>query len=117
MNDVQIKQYTDQLSVQMRKGTLVYCVLKVCSGDPVYANDIVKRLRAADIVAVEGTIYAILSRFQKDGLMQHEWKISEQGPPRKYYQLTPDGEAIRDTLEPHIDTLILTLTKLKKGNL
>jgi len=106
-------EYIDQLTVQMRKGTLTYAVLKACSGVPVYPNDVVKQLQLANMSVVEGTIYAILSRLQKDGLLQHEWKVSLQGPPRKYYSLTPEGKMALDALEPHIESLIASLTKLK----
>ena len=77
------EQYAEQLATQLRKGFLAYCVLKVCSGKPVYTSDIIRKLSEAELVVVEGTIYPLLSRLQKDGLLTHEWQESEQGPPRK----------------------------------
>lgn len=79
------------LAVQLRKGFLAYCVLKVCSHEPVYTSDIIRKLREAELVVVEGTIYPLLSRLQRDGLLRHEWRESEQGPPRKYYAVTDAG--------------------------
>ena len=80
--------YAEQLAVQLRKGFLAYCVLKVCSHQPKYTSDIIAKLRDAELVVVEGTIYPLLSRLQKDGLLAHEWQQSDQWPPRKYYSTT-----------------------------
>jgi len=105
------KEYADQLATQLRKGFLVYCVLLVCS-EKVYTSDIIKRLQAAELVVVEGTIYPLLSRLRGDGLLSYEWQESEQGPPRKYYQITSYGIRVKDELAAHIKTLNATLKKL-----
>lgn len=105
------KDYAGQLATQLRKGFLAYCVLLVCS-EKVYTSDIIKRLQAAELVVVEGTIYPLLSRLRNDGLLSYEWQESEQGPPRKYYQITNFGIQVRDELESHIATLNATLKKL-----
>lgn len=104
--------YAEALATQLRKGFLAYCVLRVCSHEPVYTSDIIKRLHAADLVVVEGTIYPLLNRLQKDGLLKHEWQESEQGPPRKYYQITVYGRAVADYMEQDINNLTMTLEKL-----
>lgn len=109
--DESSKEYADQLAVQLRKGFLAYCVLIVCS-EKVYTSDIIKRLRAAELVVVEGTIYPLLSRLRNDGLLSYEWQESEQGPPRKYYQITEFGTRIKHELAQHISTLNVTLKKL-----
>lgn len=76
---------------QMRKGMLEYCVLLLFLGEPSYANDIIRRLKDANLLVVEGTLYPLLTRLKKDGLLSYEWKESQQGPPRKYYALTNEG--------------------------
>lgn len=105
-------EYADALSTQLRKGFLAYCVLRVCASQPHYTSDIIMRLQAADLVVVEGTIYPLLSRLQKDGLLQHEWQESEQGPPRKYYKITNYGEEVATELSQSIRLLNTTLKKL-----
>lgn len=110
--DITAEQYADNVATQLRKGFLAYCVLKVCSGDPVYTSDIIKALRQAEMVVVEGTIYPLLSRLQKDGLLIHEWKESEQGPPRKYYKITEYGSAVMQRIAKSITHLNVTLEKL-----
>ena len=107
-----IEKYASQMSIQMRKGFIAFCVLKVCSKKPVYTSDIIKELRDAKLVVVEGTIYPLLSRLQKEGLLSHEWQESEQGPPRKYYKITDFGEQVMKTVGEEISNLNSTIDKL-----
>ena len=100
------------MSTQMRKGFIAFCVLKVCSKKPVYTSDIIKELRDVKLVVIEGTIYPLLSRLQKEGLLSHEWQESEQGPPRKYYKITDFGEQVMKTVGEEISNLNSTINKL-----
>lgn len=106
------ENYAEQLATQLRKGFLAYCVLKVCSHQPKYTSDIITALRDAELVVVEGTIYPLLSRLQKDGLLVHEWQESEQGPPRKYYKTTAKGDEVVAHTAKKITELNATLKKL-----
>lgn len=106
------ENYAEQLATQLRKGFLAYCVLKVCSYQPKYTSDIITALRDAELVVVEGTIYPLLSRLQKDGLLVHEWQESEQGPPRKYYKTTAKGDEVVRHTAKKITELNATLKKL-----
>jgi PadR family transcriptional regulator PadR len=110
--DISSEAYAEQLATQLRKGFLAYCVLKVCMGAPQYTSDIIVRLREAELVVVEGTIYPLLSRLQKDGLLKHEWQESEQVPPRKYYSTTPFGDEVVKQVAGKIRNLNTTLAKL-----
>ncbi len=105
-------EYAENLATQLRKGFLAYCVLRVCAHRPKYTSDIIKQLQAADLVVVEGTIYPLLNRLQKDGLLTHEWQESEQGPPRKYYRVTEYGSNVAKSMHTHIEQLHKTLKKL-----
>ncbi len=104
--------YAEQLAVQLRKGFLAYCVLKVCAHEPKYTSDIITALREAELVVVEGTIYPLLSRLQKDRLLVHEWHESEQGPPRKYYKTTSYGDEVVAHVAKKLTELNATLKKL-----
>ena len=104
--------YAEQLATQLRKGFLAYCVVKICSHEPQYTSDIITKLREAELVVVEGTIYPLLSRLQKDGLLSHEWRESEQGPPRKYYKATEFGLEVSSLVADKIANLNATLKKL-----
>jgi len=77
---------------QMRKGALEFSILLVISKGEIYASDILKKLKDAKLIVVEGTLYPILNRLKRAELLEYEWKESTSGPPRKYYQLTKKGE-------------------------
>ena len=77
---------------QLRRGALEYCVLALLREEERYGFDLVKALGAADwMVTSEGTIYPLLSRLRRDGLVTTTWEESPAGPPRRYYRLTPKG--------------------------
>ncbi len=76
---------------QMRKGILEYCILSVLSRNSCYASDIIKELKEAEVIVVEGTLYPLLTRQKNAGLLSYRWEESQQGPPRKYYELTEEG--------------------------
>jgi PadR family transcriptional regulator PadR len=76
---------------QMRKGILEYCILSVLSRNSCYASDIIKELKEAEVIVVEGTLYPLLTRLKNSGLLSYRWEESLQGPPRKYYELTEEG--------------------------
>jgi PadR family transcriptional regulator PadR len=78
----------------MRKGTLQFCVLALLAGEERYGFDLVRALGEIDgMVTSEGTIYPLLSRLRRDGLVETTWRESTSGPPRRYYRLTADGRA------------------------
>lgn len=87
----------DKLLTQMRRGTLEYCVLALLNQEQRYGFDLVKALGAADgMVTSEGTIYPLLSRLRRDGLVSTTWEESPSGPPRRYYRLTGKGRLALD---------------------
>ncbi|MBB2201641.1 helix-turn-helix transcriptional regulator [Gluconacetobacter tumulisoli] len=80
--------------VQFKKGVLELCVLALLSQADSYGYDIASRL--ADAIDMgEGTIYPLMRRMQKDGMVTTYLVESASGPPRKYYRLTASG---RDSL-------------------
>jgi PadR family transcriptional regulator PadR len=84
----------DALLAQMRRGTLQYCVLALLKKEERYGFDLVRGLAELDgMVTSEGTIYPLLSRLRRDGLVESTWQESSAGPPRRYYRLTDSGSA------------------------
>ena len=84
----------------IRKGLLEFLVLKIISANQVYAADILKELNATEFATQEGTLYPLLSKMRREELVDYEWKESESGPPRKYYELTAKGrDQLRETTE------------------
>ncbi len=76
----------------MRRGALEYCVLALLRDGERYGFDLVRGLGEADgLVTSEGTIYPLLGRLRRDGLVETTWRESTAGPPRRYYRLTRAG--------------------------
>ena len=90
----------DEKFSPIRKGLLEFLVLKIVAADKVYVADILKELSATEFATQEGTLYPLLSKMRREELVDYEWKESEAGPPRKYYELTARGrEQLRETAE------------------
>ena len=115
MNEDTKEDWLKQSDTQMRKGLLMYCVLLLCRRGKVYSSDIIKELRGAELIVVEGTLYPLLSRLAKDGVLGYEWQESEQGPPRKYYWLTDEGKALFKGLSARYHELHNVVTKLERS--
>jgi len=81
----------ENTQIQMRKGILEFCILHVISRGEVYASDMLEELTFVKIIVVEGTLYPLLTRLRKAGLLEYKWVESTSGPPRKYYKLTSEG--------------------------
>ena len=77
----------------IRKGLLEFLILRIVATGKVYAADILGRLSDTEFATQEGTLYPLLSKMRRDGLLEYEWQESDAGPPRKYYELTARGRA------------------------
>ena len=78
---------------QLLRGVLDLCLLAVVEEEPAYGYEMTKRLRARGLSIVgEGSIYPLLGRLERDGLVDTYRAASDGGPPRKYYRLTHDGQ-------------------------
>ncbi|MBN1053666.1 PadR family transcriptional regulator [Clostridium botulinum] len=78
---------------QFFRGTLEGCILKIINDDLVYGYEIAEKLKGFGLDEVsEGTIYPLLLRLEKNGLVSSEKKESPLGPKRKYYKLTTLGK-------------------------
>jgi PadR family transcriptional regulator len=77
----------------IRRGLLEFLILKIVAGGKVYAADVLEQLSETEFATQEGTLYPLLSKMRRDGLLDYEWQESEAGPPRKYYALTAKGRS------------------------
>ena len=96
----------------IRKGLLEFLILKIVAADKVYAADILERLNDTEFATQEGTLYPLLSKMRRDGLLDYEWQESDAGPPRKYYELTGKGKSQLGELDDYWKQLNTTVTKL-----
>src|ERR1700677_1160905 len=100
---------------QLLRGVLDLCLLAVIGEGPAYGYEMTKRLRARGMSTVgEGSIYPILGRLERDGLVTTRREASNGGPPRKYYSLSAGGvqalkagvdewQAARDAIDGALD--------------
>ncbi len=78
---------------QLRRGVVEHCVLALLRDGERYGFDLARSLAESDgLLAGEGTIYPLLTRLRRAQLVESTWRESTQGPPRRYYRLTPAGE-------------------------
>jgi PadR family transcriptional regulator PadR len=103
----------DNIKSQMRKGYLEYCILLILKKKPAYASDIISELKDAKLIVVEGTLYPLLTRLKNSELLDYKWEESTQGPPRKYYEMTPKGIDFLAELENAWDEINQVVQKIK----
>ena len=103
----------ENTKAQMRKGVLEYCILSIVSKNDAYASDIIKKLKEAKMIVVEGTLYPLLTRLKNDGLLSYRWEESTQGPPRKYYGITETGRAFLLELDGSWQELVDAVTTIQ----
>ena len=78
------------MSIQLKKGTLELCVLSLLSRADMYGFELVGKI-SAQIKVSEGTIYPLLKRIKDEGYVTTYLRESQEGPPRKYYNITEYG--------------------------
>lgn len=104
---------------EMLKGILEGCVLEIISRKETYGYEITKQVNQMGFKdVVEGTVYTILLRFEKNKLVNVRKKASELGPPRKFYSLNDKGyEELRLFWEKweFISSRVDELKESKKG--
>jgi len=103
----------ENIKSQMRKGFLEYCILLIINKKATYAPDIIKELKEANLIVVEGTLYPLLTRLKNDNLLSYQWVESNQGPPRKYYEITELGKEFLLELEKSWEEIKNTINTIK----
>ncbi|HEV2268884.1 MAG TPA: PadR family transcriptional regulator [Steroidobacteraceae bacterium] len=104
---------------QIRKGWLDVAILAILWQGRLYGLEILRELESrSDLVLAEGTVYPVLTRLRKEGLIEGKWEESDSGHPRRYYKLTSAGKSRAQALARHsheflakIDALIQPLLK------
>src|SRR5690349_21682924 len=96
----------------IRKGLLEFLILRIVAVGKVYVADILERLSGTDFATQEGTLYPLLSKMRRDGLLDYEWRESDAGPPRKYYSLTAKGRSHLADLNAYWKQINATISEL-----
>jgi DNA-binding PadR family transcriptional regulator len=99
------------------KGLLEGCVLEIISREETYGYEIVKKLNALGFEdIVEGTVYTILLRLEKNKLVNIQKKPSEIGPPRKFYSLNTAGKQELSAFWSKWDFVSSRIVELRRNN-
>lgn len=108
---------SENTKAQMRKGILEFCILTIVSKGDIYSSDIIKEMKDAKLIIVEGTLYPLLTRLKNAGLLTYKWEESTLGPPRKYYRITDEGISFLSDLVTTWDELVNSVNIINKTNL
>lgn len=101
---------------EMLKGVLEGCVMEILSREETYGYEITRRLNALGFTdVVEGTVYTILIRLERNGLVEMAKKPSDLGPPRKFYTLNEAGRAELCRFWERWTFVVSRLSQLKEG--
>ena len=100
----------ENTKAQMRKGILEFCILSILRSETKYASEILDSLKKSEMLVVEGTLYPF-SLDLKCSLLEYRWEESTAGPPRKYYQITPQGTQMLQELNLSWKSLQKQLTQ------
>lgn len=113
MCDMEKNVTTENVRAQMRKGVLEYCILLLLAKEDAYASSIINKLKEANMIVVEGTLYPLLIRQKNQGLLQYRWEESPQGPPRKYYSITQKGREQLEEMNNAWGEIVTTIENIK----
>lgn len=108
-----MEQILENSKTQMRRGVLEYCILLVLQKGDEYPSSIIQKLKDAELIVVEGTLYPLLVRLKNQGFLSYRWEESTQGPPRKYYSITPSGRVQLQELDASWKELTQSIDALK----
>lgn len=101
------------LQQEMKRGTLVLAVLAQLD-EPQYGYTLIQALTGQGMTVEQNTLYPLMRRLEKQGLLESLWQI-EENRPRRYYQISEFGKEVRATLISEWHTLEQTMSKLIGG--
>ena len=101
---------------QLKRGTLEFSILLMIAGGECYGYEIISRLEKNPILAAkESTIYPLLRRLLKEGVLSSTWRESAEGlPPRKYYTITDAGRSYLASMETEWDSLLSAIKEIRE---
>ena len=102
MQNDDLNEQFEKWQLQLRKGVLIYMVLALLKQEERYGYALISALSkklGADMA--EGTIYPLLNRMVRSGIVTFDWRIMESGPARKYYQISKSGRQLLKRMRDH----------------
>ena len=105
----------DEWRSQIKRGTLEFCVLLMIAQGECYGYELITRLEKRPVLAVtESTIYPLLRRLLREGMLDSTWRESAEGlPPRKYYTLTDRGRTYLEAMKAEWENLLSAIQEIQ----
>lgn len=104
------------MNIQFKKGVLEMCVLSLLAKKDCYGYELVSDI-SRNISISEGTIYPLLKRLKDEGYFTTYLQESQEGPPRKYYKITPEGNVMYGELIEEWYSFVEGVNKLIKEDI
>ena len=108
-----IEETVSGLMQELRRGTLILLVLSQLK-QPMYGYSLVKQLNDHQIPMDANTLYPLMRRLEGQGLLKSQWDTGE-GKPRKYYQITPDGQEVLEKTKQYWDKFSMNVNAMLEG--
>lgn len=109
------KEFINKWKSQVKKGTLAFIILNVLKGKEFYGYELIEEVKKfTSIEIAEGTLYPLMNRLKKEGLVTSRWVEQESGIPRKYYVLTNIGEETLKLMQDYWNDLETAINKIKR---
>lgn len=108
------EEFSDHFAQELRRGALVLAVLARL-GTAEYGYSLKQKLADAGLDINEGTLYPLLRRLEKQGLLESEWEVVDDARPRRYYRLSQEGEHVRFQLQAEWEELTRVMSILLGG--
>ena len=107
--------FVNNWTSQVKKGTLAFILLNILEGKEFYGYELIEQVKKfTEIEIAEGTLYPLMNRLKKEGLVESQWIEQETGIPRKYYTLSKLGiETLRE-MRNYWNNLEVAIKKMKK---
>ena len=113
MNNSDKKEFLNKWESQVRKGVLDFIILLYLQKKEYYGYELITAIKdSTEMVISEGTIYPLLNRMKKQGLVSSQWIEMETGIPRKYYKITDIGKIMLDEMKNSWIKINFNLQKL-----
>lgn len=110
-----LNEFIQKWSSQVKKGVLSYIVLVVLEKRECYGYELIEEIKQhTDMEIAEGTLYPLLNRLKKSGMVEAKWVERESGIPRKYYHLTKNGKKTLQEMHIYWDKLNYSLVKIRR---
>ena len=104
------------MNIQFKKGVLELCVLSLLNRRDFYGYELVEHI--SEYISIsEGTIYPLLRKFRNEGYVTNYLQESQEGPPRKYYKLTPRGKEVYEQLDLEWTNFVTGVNNIIRGDL